>query len=129
MPRLAFAGVRGSDPDGPRTHRGVACEGCPLRARCSAAEPRTVEAKRSTPYLLATAERRREDRRIGRFGVHRKAMIDGHLGHFKHNLRWRQFLARGLKACRAELRRLCAAYNLMKLAIHRGAADHLADAA
>jgi hypothetical protein len=75
--------------------------------------------KRTTPYLLAMAERRREDRRFGQFGVQRKAMIEGHFGHFKHNLRWRQFLARGLVACRAELRLLCAAYNLMKLAIHR----------
>ena len=129
MRRLAFAGIRGSDPDGPRTYRGVACEGCPLRARCSPDKPRTLEMKRTTPYLLAMAERRREDRRIGHFGVHRKAMIEGHFGHFKHNLRWRQFLARGLKACRAELRLLCAAYNLMKLAIHRGAAERVARAA
>ena len=121
--RLAFVGSRGGGADGHRTYRGVACDGCPLRAQCSPDKPRTLQMKRTTPYLLAMAERRREDRRIGHFGVHRKAMIEGHFGHFKHNLRWRQFLARGLTACRAEFRLLCAAYNLMKLAIHSGTAE------
>ena len=60
-----------------------------------------------------------EDRRARHFGVRRKAMIEGHFRYFKHNLRWRQFLARGLQGCRAEFRLLATTYNLLKLALFR----------
>ncbi len=67
-------------------------------------------------------ERRKFDRQHGRLYRRRAPAIEGHFGHWKHNLRWRQFTRRGLSACLAEVRLLCAALNLKKLASLRFAA-------
>ncbi len=97
-------------------YRGIACAGCPLRDRCTVGDrPRDLTLLETTPYLLAMSERRRIDRNGPRLFAQRAIMIEGHFGHFKHNLRWRHFWARGLMRCRSEFRLLCAAFNLMKL--------------
>ena len=101
------------------TYQSVDCSGCPLRAKCTTSDsPRRLRVKPTTPFLLAMAERRESDRQTANLMRQRKFAVEGHFGHFKHNLRWRQFLMRGLKRCRAEFRLLCAAFNLTKLAIH-----------
>lgn len=112
-------GQRRGKPNG--LYRGVACEDCPLRSQCVEGDkPRTLDVLDTTPYLQAMSERRRVDRETEQFLKRRAVLVEGHFGHFKHNLRWRQFLARGLVACRAEFRLLCAAYNLRKLSRLRG---------
>jgi transposase len=102
---------------GTSLYRGVSCSDCLVRTKCvTGSRARTLNMNPTTPYLLAMAERREVDRSTTNLLVRRKAMVEGHFGHFKHNLRWRQFLVRGLIQCRAEFRLLCAAFNLTKLA-------------
>ena len=45
----------------------------------------------------------------------RKAMIEPLFGHFKHNLRFRQFFTRGLQAVQSEWLLLCIGVNIRKL--------------
>jgi transposase len=69
----------------------------------------------------ALAQRMRErlargpDRELYR---RRQAMIEPIFGHTKHNRRAERFKRRGLAACRAEWRLLCATHNLLKLWRH-----------
>lgn len=92
------------------------CAGCSLKTRCTKAQRRTLSVLETTRFLLAMSERRELDRRTDRFGALRKADVEPRFGHMKHNLRWRQFMRRGLAACRSEFRILCAAMNLSTLA-------------
>lgn len=98
-----------------RIYRCPDCSGCPLQEVCAPKRPRELTLLPTTPYLQAMSERREVDRSGPRLGARRKALVEGHFGHFKHNLRWRQFRGRGRVVCRAEFRLLCAAYNLTKL--------------
>jgi transposase len=97
-------------------YKGEACANCLQKPQCTRAEVRTLSVLKTAPYLLAMSERRRHDRQHDRLGGKRKAFIEGHFGHIKHNLRWKQFMRRGVVACRSEFRLLCAALNLSKLA-------------
>lgn len=65
--------------------------------------------------LLATDEARERYRR-------RQTMIEPVFGNTKHNRRAERFRRRGLGACRAEWRLLCATHNLLKLWRHATAA-------
>ena len=56
------------------------------------------------------------DRETDQFYAKRKIDVEPRFGHMKHNLRWKQFMRRGLTACRSEFRILCAAMNLSSLA-------------
>lgn len=107
---------------GPRVDRRIyttsACKTCSLRPRCTTTAQRQLTVLPTTVYIEAMGERRRFDRHHGRLYRRRAPAIEGHFGHFKHNLRWRQFSRRGLSACLAEARLLCAAFNLKKLANH-----------
>jgi len=94
----------------------VSCVGCPLKSRCTKAERRKLSLRATTPFVIAMSKRREHDRRTDRFGARRKGDVEAVFGHMKHNLRWRQFVRRGLAACRSEFRILCAAINLSKLA-------------
>lgn len=92
------------------------CAGCPLKARCTESGKRTLTVLETTRFVLAMSERRRLDRQTDQFGALRKADVEPRFGHMKHNLRWRQFMRRGLAACHSEFRILCAAMNLSTLA-------------
>jgi hypothetical protein len=94
----------------------VSCEDCPLKSRCTKAKRRKMLLGVTTPLLIAMSKRREQDRRTDRFGARRKGDVEAPFGHMKRNLRWRQWVARGLAACRSEFRILCAAMNLSKLA-------------
>jgi transposase len=92
------------------------CAGCPLKMQCTKLEKRTLRVQGTTPRLLEMSKRRKLDRETDRFGAKRKVDVEPRFGHMKHNLRWRQFIRRGLAACRSEFRILCAAMNLSTLA-------------
>ena len=94
----------------------VSCEGCPLKNGCTTTKRRRLNLRSTSRFLLAMSKRREQDRRTDRFGARRKGDVESVFGHMKHNLRWRQFVRRGLAACRSEFRILCAAINLAKLA-------------
>jgi len=97
-------------------YEGTACKSCMKKAQCTQSSVRQLSVLLTTPYFLAMSERRQHDRQHDCLGARRKAFVEGHFGHMKHNLRWRQFMRRGLVACRSEFRLLCAAINLSKLA-------------
>jgi len=97
-------------------YRAVNCVQCPLRARCTKVSTRTLRVLSTTPLLLAMSNRRLLDRRTDRAGAMRKVDVEPRFGHMKHNLRWRQFMRRGLAACRSEFRILCASLNISSLA-------------
>lgn len=106
-------------PDGRQTgrYRGKNCGDCPLRSKCvKGTRPRELNLLDTTPYLMAMSERRAIDRATRNLLGRRPAMIEGHFGHFKHNLGWRHFWHRGLAAAKAEFLLLCTAYNMAKLA-------------
>jgi transposase len=92
------------------------CTGCPLKARCTKWEKRILSVLETTRFVLAMSQRRDRDRRTDRFGALRKVDVEPRFGHMKHNLRWKQFMRRGLVACRSEFRILCGAINLSALA-------------
>lgn len=92
------------------------CVGCRLKMRCTKSEKRTLKALETTPLLLEMSKRRKLDRETDRHGANRKVDVEPRFGHMKHNLRWKQFMRRGLAACRSEFRILCAAVNLSALA-------------
>jgi transposase len=114
--RLIKVGERSQNGKAAVIYKGEACANCLQKPQCTRAEVRILSVLKTAPYLLAMSERRRHDRHHGRLGGKRKAFIEGHFGHIKHNLRWRQFMRRGVAACRSEFRLLCAALNLSKLA-------------
>ena len=102
------------------SYRGIECSDCSVRSHCTAKPVKTLRVLQTLPFLKAMALRREHDRRHGHLLRRRKALVEGHFGHFKHNLRWRQFTRRGLEACRSEFRLLCATFNLLKLAASHG---------
>jgi len=114
--RLLRVGSGRSNGRPSRIYEGTACADCRLRSACVARGLRRLKVAPTNPYVLAMAERRRHDRQRDQLGARRKALVEGHFGHMKHNLRWRHFTRRGLAACRSEFRLLCAAFNLSKLA-------------
>jgi transposase len=98
-------------------YRGIDCDSCPLRSQCvKGTKPREFQLLETTPYLLAMSERRAVDRATKNLMARRSTWIEGHFGHFKHNLGWRHFWHRGLAAAKAEFLLLCTAYNIGKLA-------------
>jgi transposase len=98
------------------TYEGIACQGCQLKMCCTKSEKRTLKVLETTWLLLLMGKRRQLDRETDNLGAKRKTDVEPRFGHMKHNLRWRQFMRRGLAACRSEFRILCAAVNLSKLA-------------
>lgn len=96
-------------------YKSADCGGCSLKARCTKSEQRTLRALETTPCLLKMSKRRKLDRETDQFYAKRKVDVEPRFGHMKHNLRWKQFMRRGLAACRSEFRILCAAMNLSSL--------------
>lgn len=94
----------------------VSCEDCWLKSRCTKEKRRRMLLSVTTPFVIAMSKRREQDRRTDRFGARRKGDVEAVFGHMKRNLRWRQWVGRGVAACRSEFRILCAAINLSKLA-------------
>lgn len=94
----------------------VSCEGCRLKSLCTKEKRRRLSLQATTPFVIAMSKRREQDRRTDRFGARRKGDVEAVFGHMKRNLRWRQWVGRGLAACRSEFRILCTAINLSKLA-------------
>ena len=94
----------------------VSCEDCWLKSRCTKEKRRRMLLNVTTPFMLAMSKRREKDRLTDRFGARRKGDVEALFGHMKRNLRWRQWVGRGLAACRSEFRVLAAAINLSKLA-------------
>ena len=116
--RLQRVGTSRSADDRIRgLYRGVACGDCPLRSHCVKGDgPRQLVLLETTPYLLAMSERRAVDRATEGLLKRRAILIEGHFGHFKHNLGWRHFWHRGLAAVKAEFLLVCTAYNIRELA-------------
>jgi hypothetical protein len=114
--RLIRIGSQSKGEKANATYKGVECQGCPLKAACTKEERRRLTVLETTPQLLEMSKRRQRDRENERLGARRKAFVEPRFGHMKHNLRWRQFMRRGLAACRSEFRILCTAMNLSKLA-------------
>jgi transposase len=112
--RLVYIGTKGPG----RAYTTSACGSCTVRSRCTIKAQRLLVVQPTTPYLQAMSERRKFDREHGRLYRRRAPAIEGHFGHWKQNLRWRQFTRRGVGACLAEARILCSALNLKKLATH-----------
>lgn len=116
---LAFVRADTHNGKPTRLYRSRSCAGCPFQRQCAPRGPRQLRVLETAPLLLAMSLRRKEDRLHGRFLARRAPMVEGRFGHFKHNLRWRRFISRGLADCRSEFRLLCAAYNVSKLTMDR----------
>ena len=113
---LIRVGSKPNDDKPKATYKAVDCADCPLKASCTKSEKRTLTVLETTPLLLNMSKRRQLDRQTDQFGAKRKVDVEPRFGHMKHNLRWKQFMRRGLAACRSEFRILCAAMNLSTLA-------------
>lgn len=106
-------------------YRSRDCSGCSLAEQCltPGTSARQLDLVRTAPAMLSMRERRRRDRSQDKLFAHRRTIAERPFGHLKHNIGWRHFMRRGLRACRAEFRMLCAAMNIAKLARHLRAAS------
>lgn len=98
-------------------YRGIACAPCEYRDRCirGVAASRTVcrfdqeEALQRMRHKMQTEVGRAEFKKRG-------ALVEPVFGHFKANLRFRQFHCRGQRGALGEFLLLCIGHNLRKLA-------------
>jgi transposase len=113
-----------------RIYQCAACAGCPLASRClpKNATERRVTRDEYEEYRQRMAERMNSE--PGRAQYKRRAHVaETPFAVLKTRMNFRQFLLRGLEKVGMELRWVCAAYNMMKLAKFKAAAATAALAA
>jgi transposase len=107
-------------------YRGIACEPCEHRDRCvrGAGASRTV--CRFDQEAALQRMRQKMETETGRAELKkRRALVEPVFGHFKSNLRFRQFHCRGQPGALGEFLLLCIGHNLRKLASYFTGPSHL----
>lgn len=101
---------------GTRYYRGRACAACPARGECIRGKrPFRTVCRSAAEQVMQEMRERMESEEGKAIYARRKVMIEPPFGHFKHNLRFRQFFTRGLQAVQSEWLLLCIGLNIRKL--------------
>jgi len=101
-----------------RIYAGTACEGCPLREKCTTATRRTLSVDNREPLHEQMREKLRTDR--GReIYMKRQGIVEAGHGDDQHDKGWRQHLLRGKAKAALEFMLIRIGSNLNKIATHK----------
>ena len=104
------------DADGARLDKyvGTACEGCPMKAKCTKAAVRSLQIDTREPYRQKMREKLRSDE--GReVYMKRQGLVEPGHGDDQKNRKWKQHHLRGLEKATAEFVLIRIAANLAKI--------------
>jgi transposase len=106
-----FDGVDGARVD---RYMGTACEGCPMKAKCTKAAVRSLQIDTREPYRRKMRQKLRSDEGREMY-MKRQGLVEPGHGDDQKNRKWRQHHLRGLEKATAEFVLVRIAANLGKI--------------